>query len=359
MTVSDLVVLGGGIMGLTTALAAADRGLRVTLIDQLRPGAASRASAGMLAPSVGEMAPDAMPAALAARDHYPAFLDRLRDRSEIDVPLNRAGILELAATEAELDTLVAHAPATAERLDAPALARLEAAFATHPGALLHPGDGAVDTVTLVRALDVAVARQSRISRVTDEVASLDVRGNLPAFQSRGGTRYAGKRLLLASGAWAGTLPGLPRSLPIRPVRGQLLRLEGRPIRHVTCGLGGYLVPRGASLIVGATSEEAGFENATSARGLKELRAVATRAIKVLAHALVIDHWAGLRPISADGLPILGADPDLPALVYACGLSRNGILFAPWAAEQLALLVAGNDAIPSLAPFRAERFIEPE
>jgi glycine oxidase len=357
VSVPDLVVLGGGIMGLGAALSAADRGLRVTLVDQLRAGAASRASAGMLAPTIGELAADALPAALAARDHYPFFLDRLRDRTEIDVPLDRSGILELAATESELAELVARAPAGAECLDAAALAKLEAAFASHAGALFHPADGAVDNVALVRALEVAVARQPRISCVTDDVGSLDTRGNLPAFRSRGGARYAGQRLLLASGAWAASLPGLPRALPVRPVRGQLLRLEGLPIRHVTCGLGGYLVPRGSSLIVGATNEEAGFENATTTRGLTELRAVATRAVQVLAHAVAIDHWAGLRPISADGLPILGADPDLPALVYACGLSRNGILFAPWAAEQLSLMLTGDEAPASLAPFGIERFIE--
>jgi glycine oxidase len=356
-TVPDLVVLGGGIAGLTSALAAAERGLRVTLIDHARAGAASRASAGMLAPNVEGLSKAALPAGMAARDFYPRFLDVLRNRTDVEVPLDRKGIIELASSDTELQQMAARAPETTEILDARALATLEPAFASHAGALLHLLNGAVENVALMAALDIAIARQSRIARLTDEVGSLDARGNLPAFRSRGGTRYAGRRLLLASGAWAGTLPGLPRSLPVRPVRGQLFRLEGLPIRHVTYGAGGYLVPRKASLLVGATSEETGFDSGTTPRGLSALRAIATRAIPVLSKANVVEHWAGLRPVSADGLPILGADPLLPSLFYACGYSRNGILFAPWAADQLAPALAGGAAPASLAPFRVERFDE--
>ena len=212
-------------------------------------------------------------------------------------------------------------------------------------------------MTLMAALDVAVARQPRITRLTDEVASFDAGGNLPAFRSRGGTRYASRRLLLASGAWAGILPGLPTPLPVRPVRGQLVRLEGLPIRHVTHTPDGYLIPRAGTLIVGATHEDAGFESTTTPRGLAALRSIATRAVPVLGHASVMEHWAGLRPATPDGLPILGADPALPALCYACGFSRNGILLGPWAAEQLAPALAGGVAPVSLWAFRLERFVE--
>lgn len=353
--VPDLVVLGGGIAGLTSALAAAVRGMRVTVVDQPRSGAASRASAGMLAPSLAGLPESVRPAALEARDAYPRFLALLRDRTDVDVPLDRQGIIELAASEVDLEHRAARAGGRAERLDARALAALEPAFAGHPGAILHPEDGAVDTVSLMGALDVAVARQARITRLTDEVASFDSRGNLPAFLSRGGTRYGSRRLLVAGGAWAGCLPGLPRPLPVRPVRGQLARLEGLPIRHVTHMPDGYLVPRGDTVIVGATSEDTGFDCATTPRGLAVLRAIATRAVPALSHSPVADHWAGLRPVTPDGLPILGQDPGQPALFYACGLSRNGILFGPWAAEHLAAVLGGATPAAALAPFRVQRF----
>jgi glycine oxidase len=137
------------------------------------------------------------------------------------------------------------------------------------------------------------------------------------------------------------------------VRGQLLRLAQSPVRHVTYGGGGYLVPRGDTVLVGATSEEAGFENETSLAGLAALRHIAARAVPSLGAAVVVDHWAGLRPMSLDGHPILGPDPDSPALVYACGFSRNGILFAPWAAARLADVLVGDDA-DGLEPFRVDR-----
>jgi len=355
MSVPDLVVAGGGIAGLTTALTAARRGLRVIVLDQPRAGAASRSAAGLLAPSVGAATPAVREACIAARDFYPAFLDRLLERTEVAVPLDREGILDLASTAAELEALQNAAPAAAQRLDAAALATLEPALAGHAGALLHPGDGAVDNVVLMQALDVAVTRQSRITRVTDEVASFDPRGNLPGFRSRGGTRYAGHRLLVANGAWAGSLPGIPRPLPIRPVRGQLLRLDARPVSHAVHGAGGYVVPRGNSVVVGATSEEVGFDAATTQRGLKDLRAIAARAVPALGAAAVLEHWAGLRPMAADGLPILGADPEVPTLYYACGFSRNGVLLAPWAAEQLLPVLTGGSLPDAATPFSVERF----
>jgi glycine oxidase len=354
VSVPDLVVAGGGMVGLTAALVASRRGLRVTLIDQPRPGAASRSAAGILAPSVGDSSPAVRAALTAARDFYPEFLHQLLERTEIIVPLDRDGVLDVASSATDLDALWANAPTSAARLDSHALATLEPALAEHAGALLHPYDGAVDNVSLMGALDVAVARQSRIARMTDEVASFDAKGNLPGFRSRGGTRYAGHRLLVANGVWAGSLPGLPRPLPVRPVRGQLIRLEGRPVRHVTHLAGGYLVPRGNSLVVGATSEDVGLDASTTPRGLKDLRALATRAIPVLAHARVLEHWAGLRPMAADGLPILGRDPAVPALSYACGFSRNGILLAPWAAEQLLHVLLGEE-LPAIAmPFSVAR-----
>lgn len=354
-TVPDLVVLGGGIAGLTSALAAAARGLRVTVIDQPRAGAASRASAGMLAPSIAGLPEWARPIALEARDVYPRFLAMLLERTDVEVPLDRAGILELAVSDADLDQMSARAGAEAERLDARRLAVLEPAVSAHVGAVLHPHDGAIDSVTLMAALDVAVARQPRVTRLTDEIASFDARGNLPAFRSKGGTRYASRRLLLANGAWAGVLPGLPRPIPVRPVRGQLVRLHGLPIRHVTHVPDGYLIPRAGAVIVGATQEDSGFECATTPRGLATLRAIASRVVPVLNHASVAEHWAGLRPVTPDGLPVLGADPALPSLFYACGFSRHGILLAPWAAEQLAAVLAGAPATAALAGFAVDRF----
>ena len=110
-------------------------------------------------------------------------------------------------------------------------------------------------------------------------------------------------------------------------------------------------------MVGATSEEVGLDAATTPRGLKDLRAIASRAIPVLAHAPVLEHWAGLRPMASDGLPILGTDPEVPALCYAAGFSRNGVLLAPWAADQLLPLLLGGQLTDVAAPFAVSRLLD--
>jgi glycine/D-amino acid oxidase-like deaminating enzyme len=347
---ADVLVLGGGIAGLTVALEAARRDLSVIVLDTPRPGAASRAAAGMLAPSVEELPAAMRAAAIAARDHYPSYLASLRERTGIDVPLDRRGILQLVS-ESDAESLRRRAPPGAEWLDTAALAAREPAFGGHHGALLHVPDGAVDNLILMDALERAIAGTPEIRRISAEVLSIDADQPSALTPTRG--RFYATRLVLGSGAWAGGLPGLPRRIPVRPVKGQLLRLAQSPIHHVTYGAGGYLVPRGETLLVGATSEEAGFENETSLAGLAVLRGIASRAIPALANALVVDHWAGLRPMSLDSHPILGADPESPALVYACGYSRNGILFAPWAAAQLANVLVGDPA-PEIAPFGVDR-----
>jgi len=347
---ADVIVLGAGIAGLTVALEAARRDLSVIVLDTPRPGAASRAAAGMLAPSVEDLPVSMLGAALAARDHYPAYLAALTERTGIDVPLDRRGILQLAS-ETDAESLRHRASPDAEWLDTTSLAAREPAFAGHHGALLHPLDGAVDNLLLMDALERAVAAESTITRIAADVLSIDADQPSALTPTRG--RFYSTRLVVCSGAWAGGLAGLPRRIAVRPVRGQLLRVAQSPIRHVTYGAGGYLVPRGDTLLVGATSEEAGFENETSLAGLATLRSIASRAIPALANALVVDHWAGLRPMSLDTHPILGADPESPALVYACGYSRNGILFAPWAAAQLAKVLVGEPA-PDIAPFAVDR-----
>jgi glycine/D-amino acid oxidase-like deaminating enzyme len=350
-TTADLLVLGGGIAGQTTALAAAERGLSVIILYTPRPGAASRAAAGMLAPSVEELPREMLGQAMAARDFYPAYLAALRELTGIDVPLDRSGILQLLSF-GELDSARMHVPHGAELLDVDDLGALEPAFAGHPGALLHSEDGAVDNVILMDALARAVTLTEAIQCVPVEILSIDVEQRSALTRTRG--RFFGATIVLATGAWAATMPGLPRSVPVRPVRGELLRVGGSVrVHHVTYGAGGYLVPRGDTTLVGATSEEAGFESETSLAGLASLRQIASRAIPALAGAPVVDHWAGLRPMSLDTHPILGADPDAPALVYGCGYSRNGILFAPWAAAQLASQITGH-ATPAIEPFAITR-----
>jgi glycine oxidase ThiO len=359
LSAPDLLVIGGGIAGLTTALAAAERGMNVVLVHAGRPGEASRAAAGILGPSVEGMPVHVLGAALAARDYYPAFLAKLEEKTGIAVPLDRNGILELAVSDADLALRAARAGDGAMVLDATALAALEPALGEHPGGILHPDDGAVDNVALMRALELAAVREPRITRVEASIAAVDFQvGTAAALTTDGQTLHA-PTLILAAGAWVSQIVGLPRDVPVRPLMGQLLRLDGRVINHVTYGAGGYLIPRGAGLVVGATKEDVGFETRTTSEGRAALLAIAREAAPALASARAVDQWSGLRPVTPDALPILGADPDEPALVYACGFSRNGILLAPWAGEQIAVEMTSERGSAALALFSIDRFGTPE
>lgn len=352
---TDVVVVGGGIVGLCTALAVADRGMQVTVLDDDQPCAASRASAGMLAPSLPGLPNSLRDLACAARDRYPDLVLQLRERSGVKVELDRSGIIELAATAAALEALHAHAGGLASRLTRSELASLEPALATHFGALLHPLDGWVDNRALMDALWVAAERHARIAVLRHQVREVDVAHGAASATTTNGTRIGCSRIVIAGGAWCSDLQGLPRRLPVRPLKGELLTLDRAPVRHVVAGADGYLVPRGRTLLVGATSEEAGFDATPSVAGGQFLTGVATEIVPKLANARVAEHWGGLRPFSPDGMPLLGPDAIAPSLLYACGFSRNGILLAPWAGEALATLLADGHRAGIPSEFDPGRF----
>jgi glycine oxidase len=212
---------------------------------------------------------------------------------------------------------------------------------------------------MLRALRALLARAGWRARVVDDQAvTLHLDGRHPEVSTaRGGRRYAGERLILAAGAWVTQLGGLPRTLPVEPVRGQMLSLRGVPLRHVIYGPRGYVVPRvdsGVSL-VGSTMEYVGFEVGTTPDALARLADAGREVCPALGSLPVEARWSGLRPVTPDLQPIIGADPDYPALLYACGHSRNGVLLAPLTGDCIAALVVGADPPADLSPFEVTRF----
>jgi len=360
---ADVVVLGAGLVGLAVAADAAARGASVLLVGESRFGEASPAGAGMLAPGAEseELHDDpVLRFAIAGRDLFPSFLGALANETGSAVPFDRNGILELVADDEPV-----RRPKGSEWIDAQALRTIEPALGDFAGAVLHPHDGSVDNLALVVAMRRRVELRRTIEIVRASVRSVNVLAARPRVILEDGDVLEGASLVLATGAWVAQIDGLPRAIPVRPVRGQLLMLEGAFARHVIYGGGGYVVPRRyldaphsfERTIIGATMEEVGFDNSTTAEGLAYLTAIARRVSPASASAQIVSHWAGLRPVTPDRLPILGRDPDVPHLLYACGHGRNGILLAPITGEAIGALAIGAPTHHDLSPFGIERFAE--
>lgn len=356
MPAPDLVVAGAGIIGLCCATAAARRGLTVALAGQPRSGEASAAAAGMLAPSVEKAAGPAHRFALAARDFYPSYLEDLADLTGIRVPLNRLGVLQVALTEKGVTGLRKAASLESQWIDRTALGLLEPTLAHALGGVLNPDDGSVDNVILLAALEELVTRTAGIRRVAGAVTSVAASTGSASVTLDSGEVITAGYVALAPGAWGGQVAGAPYLAAVSPSRGQLVSYDAIGLRHVTYGPRGYLVPRTAgTLLAGSTMENVGFTPGTTPEGIARVRSAAEEIAPALAVSGVNATWAGLRPVTPDMLPILGADPENRRIVYACGHSRNGILLAPLTGESVAELVTEEPLSHDLSQFHPARF----
>lgn len=351
---ADLLIVGGGLIGRSVALAAADRGLRVTLADTVEPGVASPAGAGMLAPAMESDGSDAERLLVAGRDCWPAYLAALEARTGIAVPLHRNGILALAADAATADRWRARSAPAPRWQDAAALAALEPGVRAPWGGVLHADDGAVDNLVLLQALDAALATTS--VRRAGPAAALAQDGATVRVTLRDGTPERARQVVVAAGAWAAALRGLPRPCPVEPVRGEMLGYPVAATSRCIYGPGAYVVPRaGGRTIVGATMDRVGFDARTTPEARSALHRAVSGFLPALADVEPDQHWAGLRPVSRDGLPLLGPDPRWPAVLWAAGHSRNGILLAAMTGEAIADWATGTRPRWDLTPFRPDRF----
>ena len=353
--VVDVTIVGAGIIGLATAAAAARKGLSVTLVGDQRPGEASAAAAGMLAPSIERAPGPAHAFALAARDRYPSYVEDLAEQTGIRVPLNCLGILQVALTSAGVSGLRKTAPSTAEWIDRKELAEAEPTLGHGLGALVNPDDGAVDNVTLMRALTALADQEPAITIQSDTVIRVDRSAPNPRVELSSGRSIESKHVVIAGGAWSSLIEGV-RLTSITPVRGQLIAYGAIGLRHVVYGPRGYLVPRvNLQTIAGSTMENVGFDSTTTEVGLALIRSASEEIAPALSVMPVQSSWAGLRPVTPDLLPILGPDAEAPNIIYACGHSRNGILLAPLTGDVVAAMLVGEAILHDLSQFRPERF----
>lgn len=352
----DVIVVGAGVIGLATAVAAARRGLRITVIGDQRPGEASSAAAGMLAPSVERATGAAHEFAIAARDRYPDYVEDLAEETGIRVPLNRVGILQVALTTAGVRGLRKTALPGSEWLERAEVAELEPTLGHALGAVLSPDDGAVDNVTLLRALTALADASPLITRIQGTVASVDNGTHSPRVRLANGENVDSGFVVVAGGAWSSLIEGVPLLSAVTPARGQLIAYDSIGLRHVVYGPRGYLVPRvNLQTIAGSTMENVGFDSRTTEEGLDRIRSASEEIAPALSIAPVQSSWAGLRPVTPDLLPLIGAEVSHPSIIYACGHSRNGILLAPITGDVVSSLLVGEPIPYDLTQFRPDRF----
>lgn len=326
----DAIVVGGGVIGLASALRAQQRGLRVCVLERAEPGSgASRVAAGVLAPD--PETPGFTALARASAELWPAFADELGD-----VGYTRCGSLVLAFDRDELED---------DWLDGDTCRALEPGISSEcVGGLMLDADAQVDPRRVVAALR---------DRVQDVVAGADVVGIAPdGVELADGSTVNADRVVLAAGAW--TARRLAPLLPVRPVKGQTLRLHGPlPATRIIRSEHVYIVPRASGeTVLGATVEEAGYDETPTDEATDILLRQAIRAVPAVADLELVEAVAGLRPGTPDDGPLIG---EWEGYLVATGHFRNGILLAPMTAEAVAAFLTGDEPPPEVGPFDPNRF----
>jgi glycine oxidase len=369
---ADVVIVGGGVIGLTIARALAQRGVAdVMLIERGSLGAeASHAAGGMLAPQAeADRADELFVLACQSRDLYPALARQLLEETGTDIDLDTTGTLYLAFTDRDEKELgqrfewQARAGLSIVKVDATEARRWEPAIAANVRAALHfPKDIQVDNRRLLTALITANERLGvRLINDTNVESVRTEHSRITGVETSRGF-VSTPQVVLAAGAWTSLIPTAvaDQRLPqvrVEPVRGQMLCFQTSPrlARHVLYSPRGYLVPRlDGRVLAGSTTEYAGFAKQVTASGVHGILSHALEISPVLAALEIAGSWAGLRPRAEDDLPVLGPC-EVDGLFYATGHYRNGILLAPITGQLIADAIAGNVISPLLSRFAPNRF----
>jgi glycine oxidase len=340
----DVIIIGGGIIGLSLAIELRKSGTTVLLVEKGEPGhEASHAAAGMLVARGDELPPSLRPLAIASAEMYPEFVHELQDESGINVDLREDGCIVLSTPK---DACEGAIPVSLAELE-PALANPE-----QPAFFLR--ERWVDP----RALGSAALKAAK-HRGVDIVSGSPVVKVLVTDDQAAGvatdkSAYHAATVVNCAGAWAGTVP--PLSFPIRPVKGQMLAVAApKLLRHVVRTPDVYLVPRSnGRILIGSTLEDAGYDKRVDPDTINRMHRAAIELCPALENARVLEAWAGLRPGTRDDLPMLG-ETGIPGYFVAAGHYRDGILLAPVTARIMAQIITSQPVDYDLAPFTSARF----
>lgn len=368
----SVIILGGGIIGLSCAFESARRGINVTLIEpSALGGQASGAAAGMLAPfSENTEQPDQFfQLCLNSHRSYPAWIKAIEEQSGMSTEWVQSGSINVFMHEADVLPIQSRLQwqnewgAEAQLIDAAQLRKLEPKLAHSAIAgVFTPRESHVYAPKLVAALEEACRRLG--------VVILSHAGKIEevAVQQSGGASVRAEtmikkvhadRLVVCAGAWSGEYErwfGL--SVPIHPIRGQICSYEHQEteVRHMIFSSQAYWVgKRNARLVCGASEDVAGFETSVTERGIGRLIRSSNQLFPFLKGKETAHRWAGLRPATRDGMPMLGQVEGMPAVIMAAGHYRNGILLSPITAHIVADLLEEKQGEPSISRFSPNRF----
>ncbi len=346
----DVLIVGGGVIGCAIAYYLAKAGASVTLLEGGElAGQASGAAAGMLVPSLEEASSAPFrDLCRASQELYPSLVELLQEETGLDLQYRASGLLLVAQTEGRAEELRAvcrgglELGGRLEWVEGGPLRGLEPALSdTVLGAAYSPAECHLNPGLLTQALARAAGHRGAVlRRGTAVVDFLTAGSRVSGVRTSDGERIAADRVVLAAGPWTRHLARrLGVDIATRPIRGQILAYRSTAVRHILWGEGGYLVPKaGGFLFAGATVEDVGFRPRTTRRGEASLRRTAAAMVPALRRTEVASAWAGLRPGSPDGQPMIGALPGKENVFIATGHFRNGVLLAPITGKIMARLI---------------------
>jgi len=348
----DVIVAGGGVIGLSLAIELRKRGARVLIVERGAPGReASHAAGGMLVDSPAETAPALQPLAAASAHLYPEFVHELEVESGLHADLRDFGAIAFPASGDAHRWESRHSPLSTKQL-----ADLEPALAHRDSLAFYLQERSVDP----RGITAAALQTARRRGVDISSGDAVIAVNLSDGQVSGVTTvktfFPAEKVVNCAGAWSGQIA--PYAFPTRPVKGQMLCLASPTrnlLRHVIRAPEAYLIPRSdGRILVGSTAEEAGFDKRTDVATIQRLHRAAIALVPELRNAKILEDWAGLRPGTPDALPILGPTAT-PGYYVATGHFRDGILLAPVTAAVMADVIMGAKPAYDLTPFSPARF----